>query len=783
MKAANGMRDRSWLERIKTTAFQKWAIGIGTALLLTLILSPSLQLPIKDYRVGDIATKEIKSSQDLLVEDEKSTQEKRLEAEKSILSVYDYDPAVFAEAENRIRSTFQSLSTSFGKGERGSEQKNLRRSEWENTLQIWLSQREWQILEKKRFHPSIGESALKLLAPILTKGVVNDKELLDPDSTKGVTLRNIQTREEKNHFPPFVFLDFKEAKAKIWSQAEVLSSSLGMELQPIVLKTAEHFLRPNLTFNKNETEERKIKAKERVAPVYFQVKRGEVILRPGERIKEEHLFKIKALKKAQERSHILSILFGLGLMAFIILASLYQFSTMNIRKFTLSQPKDLLLFSSALIGIMALFKLLQLVADVLGGEFLGIPSSAFSYLFPIAAGAMLIRIVINSEVAIIFAILTSFFSAVLTGNQLFYFFFSLVGSAVGAHKVARCEQRTTLVKAGLTVGGVNLLTILSYHLISGNPFRMELFADLTMGLLGGILCAIVVLGFVPMIETFFGYTTDITLLELANMDNPILKDLILQAPGTYHHSVMVGSLAEAAAKSIAANPLLARVSAYYHDIGKLKKPLYFIENAGGDESRHDPITPRMSSLILISHVKDGLELARENRLGPRVAHIIQQHHGTSLISYFYQKAKEKENPEMESLNEEDFRYPGPKPQTKEAGIVMLADAAEAASRTLSEPTPARIAGLVQRITNSIFLDGQLEECELTLKDLQKIQESFSRILAAFFHQRIDYPTLPSSEVQKKNDEDLDSKSAKTYPFRPKKDKKSGPKDIGRLGTS
>ncbi len=783
MKAANGMRDRSWLERIKTTAFQKWAIGIGTALLLTLILSPSLQLPIKDYRVGDIATKEIKSSQDLLVEDEKSTQEKRLEAEKSILSVYDYDPAVFAEAENRIRSTFQSLSTSFGKGERGSEQKNLRRSEWENTLQIWLSQREWQILEKKRFHPSIGESALKLLAPILTKGVVNDKELLDPDSTKGVTLRNIQTREEKNHFPPFVFLDFKEAKAKIWSQAEVLSSSLGMELQPIVLKTAEHFLRPNLTFNKNETEERKIKAKERVAPVYFQVKRGEVILRPGERIKEEHLFKIKALKKAQERSHILSILFGLGLMAFIILASLYQFSTMNIRKFTLSQPKDLLLFSSALIGIMALFKLLQLVADVLGGEFLGIPSSAFSYLFPIAAGAMLIRIVINSEVAIIFAILTSFFSAVLTGNQLFYFFFSLVGSAVGAHKVARCEQRTTLVKAGLTVGGVNLLTILSYHLISGNPFRMELFADLTMGLLGGILCAIVVLGFVPMIETFFGYTTDITLLELANMDNPILKDLILQAPGTYHHSVMVGSLAEAAAKSIAANPLLARVSAYYHDIGKLKKPLYFIENAGGDESRHDPITPRMSSLILISHVKDGLELARENRLGPRVAHIIQQHHGTSLISYFYQKAKEKENPEMESLNEEDFRYPGPKPQTKEAGIVMLADAAEAASRTLSEPTPARIAGLVQRITNSIFLDGQLEECELTLKDLQKIQESFSRILAAFFHQRIDYPTLPSSEVQKKNDEDLDSKSAKTYPFRPKKDKKSSSKDIGRLGTS
>jgi len=268
------------------------------------------------------------------------------------------------------------------------------------------------------------------------------------------------------------------------------------------------------------------------------------------------------------------------------------------------------------------------------------------------------------------------------------------------------------------------------------------------------------------------------------MDNPILKDLILQAPGTYHHSVIVGSLAEAGAKMTAANPLLARVSAYYHDIGKLKKPLYFIENAGGIDNKHDHLSPSMSSLILISHVKDGLELARENGLGQRVAHIIQQHHGTSLITYFYQKAKEKENPEMESLNEEDFRYPGPKPQTKEAGLVMLADAVEAASRTLSEPTPSRIKSLVQRITNSIFLDGQLEECELTLKDLQRIEESFSRILTAIFHQRIDYPSPPVSEaLKKRNDEDLDSKPAKTYPFKPKKDKKGGSEDLGRLGTS
>jgi putative nucleotidyltransferase with HDIG domain len=350
--------------------------------------------------------------------------------------------------------------------------------------------------------------------------------------------------------------------------------------------------------------------------------------------------------------------------------------------------------------------------------------------------------------------------------------------------VARCEQRSILIKAGLTVGGANIVLILSYYLISGNPFKLLLLADLIMGFLGGLLASVLVLGIVPIIESLFGYTTDIKLLELANMDNPILKDLILQAPGTYHHSIIVGSLVEAAAKSIAANPLLARVSAYYHDIGKLKKPLYFIENAGGMDNKHDHLTPSMSSLILISHVKDGLELARENHLGQRLAHIIQQHHGTSLISYFYQKAKEKQEAETESLDEKDFRYPGPKPQTKEAGIVMLADAVEAASRTLSDPTPSRIKNLVQRITNSIFLDGQLEECELTLKDLQRIEESFSRILTAIFHQRIDYPVSPASESPKKSsDEDLDSKSTKTYPLRLKKDKKGTPKDIDRTGTS
>ncbi|RPJ10023.1 MAG: HDIG domain-containing protein, partial [Deltaproteobacteria bacterium] len=738
---------------------------------LTLLLSPTLQLPVRDYKVGEIATKEIKSPQDLLVEDERSTLEKRVESEKAILSVYDWDPTALAEVEE--------LVALLQRDERRSDPK--KKGGFETSLPLPLDQREWSILEKDRFNPSLRGAVYEVLAPILKNGIVMRKDLLDPDSGKGIVIRNIKTRDERRESPPFSFLDFREARTKLRSQVDLVSPPLGRDLLPVFMKVAGYYLRPNLTFNKDETEERKAKARENVNTVYFQIKRGDTILRAGDHVREDHLLKIKAIKQARKSGHLVSVFIGLGLLTFLFLAGLYQFSIKNIKKIAPSR-KDILFFTSTLLGLIALLKLFLMITDILGGEFLSIPSSSYLYLFPIAAGAMLVRIVINSEVAIVFAILSSYFSASMIGNQLFFFIFSFVGSVIGAHKVARCEQRSILIKAGLMVGGINLLVILAYNLISGNPFRMTLLSDMVMGFSGGLLASFLVLGIAPMVESLFAYTTDIKLLELANMDNPILKDLVLQAPGTYHHSVIVGNLVEAAAKSIGANPLLARVSAYYHDIGKLKKPLYFIENMGGMENKHDHLSPSMSSLILTSHVKDGVEIARDHHLGERIADIIEQHHGTGLISYFYQKAKEIENPDMDSLDEKDFRYPGPKPQTREAGIVMLADVSEAASHTLTDPSPSRIKGLVRRITNGIFLDGQLEECEMTLKDLHKIEESFVRILTAIFHQRIDYPNpLASDSTQKKTDEDLDSKSPKTLPFRPKKSSKSGPKGIGQPG--
>jgi len=254
-----------------------------------------------------------------------------------------------------------------------------------------------------------------------------------------------------------------------------------------------------------------------------------------------------------------------------------------------------------------------------------------------------------------------------------------------------------------------------------------------------MITAVLVAGFTPVFESLFGFITYIKLLELANLNQPLFQRMIIDAPGTYHHSIIVASLVEAAAEAIGANSLLAKVSAYYHDIGKLSKPHYFIENQPGYDNRHDKLSPKMSSLIIISHVKEGCELASSVKLGQPIINIIREHHGTSLVSYFFDKAKKDKDESIRSLTESDFRYPGPKPQTKEAGLVMLGDVIEASSRTLTNPTPARIRSLVRERIERIYEDGQLDDCELTLKNLNMIAETFTRILLGIFHHRVDYP--------------------------------------------
>ncbi|PJC47268.1 MAG: HD family phosphohydrolase, partial [Candidatus Omnitrophica bacterium CG_4_9_14_0_2_um_filter_42_8] len=266
-----------------------------------------------------------------------------------------------------------------------------------------------------------------------------------------------------------------------------------------------------------------------------------------------------------------------------------------------------------------------------------------------------------------------------------------------------------------------------------NTYMTEAF----IGLANGVISAIIVTGILPIFETASKTITDISLLEIADLNHPVLKEMVIKAPGTYHHSLVVGNLAEAACEAIGANALLARVSSYFHDIGKIEKAEYFSENQAGEGSVHDKLSPTMSSLIITSHVKNGVELAGKYGLNKRIVDIIRQHHGTGLVFYFFKRALEKTGDE--DVFEEGFRYPGPKPQTKEAACVLLADSVEAASRTLDDPTPSSMQGLVKKVINNKFIDGQLDECELTLRDLEKIAEVFTHILTGIYHSRVEYP--------------------------------------------
>ena len=374
---------------------------------------------------------------------------------------------------------------------------------------------------------------------------------------------------------------------------------------------------------------------------------------------------------------------------------------------------------------------------------------------------------------------------ILFNSNMFVMVYALLGSIVGAHGVRYCQDRSIIYTAGVKVMVVNVAMAICFQTLDGNLFSMQTIFLAAFALVGALISAMLVSAFVPLFETLFHYTTNIKLLELSNLNSPLLHDLMIKAPGTYHHSVIVGNLAEAAAEAIGANPLMARVAAYYHDIGKSAKPQYFIENMHGGENRHDKLSPHMSALILISHVKEGEAMARERHLGQPIIDVIRQHHGTALIKFFYEKARTQAEGTGQHVEEQEFRYPGPKPQTREAGLVMLADAIEAASRTLVNPTPDRIQGMVQKLINRIFSDGQLDECELTLKNLHEIAKSFNRILGAIFHHRIEYPepVHKGTNGGRKPHADPGKEHPEKTPHTATADKKDSGDDLKRLGMS
>ncbi|HAJ56140.1 MAG TPA: hypothetical protein DCL35_00025 [Candidatus Omnitrophica bacterium] len=360
------------------------------------------------------------------------------------------------------------------------------------------------------------------------------------------------------------------------------------------------------------------------------------------------------------------------------------------------------------------------------------------YFFPVAFFSMLVSLLYRDlELALLFSVGLSVFVGVSYGVDLYLASVLLIGGITGSLFVWHARRRSKIITAGFFVGLVQALAALTFFRHYGIT-SAPVLKFCSTPFLNGLIASFLVAGLLPVFEFLFKVVTDISLLELADFNHPLLKRLVLEAPGTYHHSLMVGNLAEMASEVVGANSLLSRVGAYYHDIGKLEKPEYFSENQDRCASKHDDLSASMSRLVIMDHVKRGMDLAKKNRLNNAIIEFISQHHGTSLVYYFYRRALESKEA-SEDVKEEVFRYPGPKPQSKETAIVLLADSVEAACRALDEPTAERVSDLVRRIINNKFIDGQLDACELTLRDLEKISTIFIHILGAFYHSRIEYP--------------------------------------------
>ncbi|MBF0589369.1 MAG: HDIG domain-containing protein [Magnetococcales bacterium] len=537
-------------------------------------------------------------------------------------------------------------------------------------------------------------------------------------------------------------VELKDFRRNLANASPEKFKGISASLRLWIVAEAQALVRPNLVLNLTKTNRRRMEASEATEGVFFRVRRGEMVVREGAEVTDSVRLKIEALHQNNWTDVIVARVLGLG----AILAAFFALGHRFLIRTSVSFPNDKktwFILGAILLLVALISKIVLAVGMGLSGLFLWPPQMAV-YLPPVALGSALASLIIGAGVslpggALVLGTLLAFLSSLMDNGGFPLFMYYLFGSLVGAFSLRSCRHRFCVLRAGVWIGLVQMAAVPIVESLAGNLPSWQWVTGIGMALSSGLLAGLLGLAMIPLLEWIFNLTTDSRLLELASGDHPLLKQLSLRAPGTYHHSVMMGNLAEAAAERIGANPLKARVMALYHDIGKMTKPHYFVENQSG-LNRHDHLSPSMSAKIIAAHIKDGVELANRYNLSGPILQAITEHQGTGLLRFFLNKAQKDAARRGETVSEEDYRYSGPKPQSKESGILMVADSVEAAARTLKNPSPAHIQSLVKRIIHGKISDGQLDECNLTLAELARIEDAFCRVLIlGFYHHRIEYP--------------------------------------------
>ncbi len=703
---------------------------VTMALILVVIIS--LMLPRgKSYQFADLKEKEVYVGEEIIAPftfaiNKTPEEYKRdlLQAEKAVLPVFNRNDSISNYQLMAMRAFWDSLEAIKSSNSKFSVQTR-------NVLQL-LERNGIQFLDEKLLRIVNGQSyqnfkelLVRIARDIYAVGILNlnARDIKAVDGKISIAMSNEKVIYDlQSIYDPQQVRDVILAKLRSDIENDEFRTSIGYQLLIALLK-------PNIIYDAQETQRLIIEARNNVPLAKGTVLEKERIIDRYERLTREHIEKLQSLaselaEREVGRSILLDLIRFLSkfLLISLIIAVFVIFVAVHRRKILTSTRRVILL---AVIFFLVTFL-----------SYLIIHFGLSPYLIPIAIGSMLLTIFFDARIGFVGTIVLSVLIGCLRGNEFNVALVSIFAGTMAVLSVRRIRSRKWFFNSILVVTSAYGVSILVMELLRYSSFQ-TVIVSLGYGAINGFLSPIMVYGLQVIFEYFFDIVTDMRLLELSDLNNPLLRKLALEAPGTYHHSLMVGTLAEGAAERIGANSLLTRVGAYYHDIGKIEKREYFIENQIRMKNPHEKLSPTMSCLILINHVKKGLELARHYKLPQEIRAFIAEHHGTNLIQFFYQKAKEKGNDE--EIDESVFRYPGPRPQSKETGLVMLADAVEAATRSLKDPSASRLRGMIISIVHERFTSSELDECPLTLRDLTNIIDSFQTILLGIFHTRIEYP--------------------------------------------
>lgn len=718
-------------------------VGFFIIVALSMLLLRNYQrAPIKQLPAGAVATADINAPEDLNVADVDETRRLRDQAGLSALPVFDFQLRAARDATGVIEELFAS-GREAGEGATPDQLQAY----IEERIGLPLEPDQVGALMKYRFRAELEHLMIDQLESVMMTPIVASRSQFRRLGASAIVRREPNGEE-------FMITDLSSIRDKLTAAASLRSEKLVWPVEydardrKLLGEVLGALIVPNLDYNEAETRNRRAAAREAIPLVTVSAEKGKPIVARGETVTPaKALLLAEASRNRPIGQRALEIAGTVGVVMLMVLVLWqylvrYQHQHLRVRRHFLLQIASLAITLGLARVLLALGSTMSQSPAISPFN----SADGYQYLAPLALGAVLVTILTDAHAAFVSSAILSVFVGVFSGD-VFLAVYTLMSSAGAIYHLEKCRDRTALVAAGLWIGGLNAATAVALDFLGASEAQISLLIfDAVCAFLGGLLATMVASILLPLFEWLFKITTSIKLLELSNLNLPLLKQLAELAPGTYHHSIMVGLLAEAGAEAIGADALFARVACYYHDIGKSVRPTYFVENQSYMENRHDKLSPKMSSIVLANHVKQGIEIARQHKLPPRIVAIIPQHHGTGLMKFFYYKAREANDDADSTALEQEFRYPGPKPQSREAAIIMIADSVEAAARTVKDPTPGKLRNMIDTITNRIRDDGQFDECDITLRELRIVAESFTRVLIGIHHHRITYPGFDFNRV-------------------------------------